>query len=302
MRLLNLLFCMFLNLVRALSSGGGIMTKAFTRHSLGGGSMELAVVPMFSDNYGYIIVDRASKEVALVDPADPNPVMDALKEMGLTPTQLWCTHYHDDHQGGNDAFKKAFPDMHIYGPSKEPIHVIDSKMGDGASFTFGQKMKVKVMHVPCHTKGHIAFYGETEGGADEDTVRILAPGDTLFMGGCGRFFEGTAEEMLSNMNKLMQLPEDTVVCSAHEYTEANYKFLNSLDKETCGEVYEQVCSTRKDGKFTLPTSIGAEKLTNLFMKCNEERVQALVSAAVGLDTKGDPAATMKHLRELKNSY
>ena len=289
--------------VRSFSSNS-VRMASFTKHSLGGGSVELAVVPMFSDNYGYIIIDKKSKEVALVDPADPPPVMNALMEMGLTPTQLWCTHYHDDHQGGNEAFKSKFPDIHIYGPSKEPIRVIDSKMDDGSSFTFGENINVKVMHVPCHTKGHIAFYGESldnvEGSAG--TIRILAPGDTLFMGGCGKFFEGNAGEMLSNMNRLMQLPDDTVVCSAHEYTQSNYKFLNSIDAETCGQVYKEVCSKRAEGKFTLPTTIGAEKQSNLFMKCNEERVQAIVSAAAGVNTKGDPTATMKHLRELKNSF
>ena len=272
----------------------------YVKHSLGGGSVELALVPMFDDNYGYIIVDTATKDVALVDPADPPPVFEALKDMGLKPTQLWCTHYHDDHQGGNAAFKKEFPDMHIYGPSKEPIEVIDSKMDDGSSFSFGQNMKVSVIHVPCHTKGHIAFYGETEGA--DSSVKILAPGDTLFMGGVGKFFEGTAEEMLANMDRLVQLPDDTIVCSAHEYTQGNFAFANHLDEETCGETYKQVLATRAEGKFTLPTTIGAEKKTNLFMMCNDERLQGLVSAAAGQDTKGDPAATMKMLRSLKNNF
>lgn len=270
------------------------------KHSLGGGSIEVALVPMFDDNYGWVIHDTVTKDVALVDPADPPPMMAALKEMGLKPTQLWCTHFHDDHQGGNAAFKKEFPDMHIYGPSKEPIDVIDSKMDDGSTFDFGQNMKVKVMHTPCHTTGHIVYYGETQG--TNNCVRVLAPGDTLFKGGVGKFFEGTAEEMLANMDRLVQLPEDTLVCSAHEYTESNYKFANSLDEDTCGETYKEVLTTRSEGKPTLPTTIGAEKKANLFMMCHNERLQGLVSKASGEDTLGNPAATMKMLRELKNNF
>ena len=277
------------------------IASSYVKHSLGkSGLFELAVVPMFSDNYGYIIIDNDSKEVALVDPSDPPPVMKALKELNLTPTQLWCTHYHDDHQGGNAAFKKEFPSMHIYGPSLEPIKVIDSKMADGDLFEFGRNMKVKVIHVPCHTKGHIAFYGETNVGEE---ISILAAGDTLFTGGCGRFFEGTADQMLVNMNKFNQLPDRTVVCPAHEYTEANYKFLDSLDPEICGPVYAKVKAERAKGKFTVPTTIGAEKASNLFMKCNDERVQDLVSDRAGSnEARGDPVATMKLMRELKNSF
>ena len=267
------------------------------KHSLGGGKVELAVVPMFSDNYGYIIIDKENDAVALVDPADPQPIMDALKEMKIIPTALFTTHYHNDHQGGNDAFKKAYPDMHIYGPSHEVIKVIDEKLDDGDTFAFGN-CAVSVMHVPCHTKGHIAYYLENK----EANVRILAPGDTLFVGGCGRFFEGTPEQMLSNMNRLSELPDDTVVCPAHEYTEANYKFLNAVDPQRCGEVYRQVCAARAEGKFTVPTTIGQEKATNLFMKCNDASVQALVTAYGAADTVGDAVKTMGSLREQKNSF
>lgn len=270
--------------------------SSYVKHSLGG-NLELAVVPMFSDNYGYVIINTAVKEAALVDPADPDPVMEALRDMGVKPTQLWCTHYHNDHQGGNAAFKKAFPDMEILGPSKEPIEVIDTKLEDGATFKFGG-MDVSVMHVPCHTKGHIAFYSEDKSA----NVRILAAGDTLFAGGCGRFFEGTPAEMLSNMNRLGELPDDTVVCPAHEYTEANYKFLNSLDPETVGEVFRQVQIRRAEGKFTVPTTIGAEKETNYFMKCNEPHIQAIIAKAAGVAVSGDSVLTMKSLREMKNEF
>lgn len=252
---------------------------------------------MFNDNYGYVIVDKERKAAALVDPADPEPVMSALREMSVTPTQLWCTHYHADHQGGNAAFKEAYPAMEILGPSLEPIDVIDTRLEDGATFRFGG-MEVSVMHVPCHTKGHIAFYGEVK----SENVRILAAGDTLFAGGCGRFFEGTAEQMLSNMDRLGQLPEDTVVCPAHEYTEANYRFLHSLDPQTVGGVFKQVQAARAEGKYTVPTTIGAEKSTNLFMKCNEARVQSIVAEAAGVDARGDSALTMKALRQLKNDF
>ena len=296
--MLRILLCLLLMLTRALSVATR-MSSTFVKHSLGSAdsNMELAVVPMFSDNYGYILIDKERKEACLVDPADPPPVMSALKEMGVTPTQLWCTHYHADHQGGNAAFKSAYPDMEILGPSKEKIDVIDRKLEDGTTFKFGD-MDVSVMHVPCHTKGHIAFYGEKKSGG----VRILAAGDNLFAGGCGRFFEGTAEQMLNNMDRLGQLPEDTVVCPAHEYTEANYRFLNSLDPAAVGAVFKQVQATRAEGKYTVPTTIGAEKKTNYFMKCNEAHVQAVVADAAGVDVNGNAVQTMQILREMKNAF
>ena len=285
----------FLILMLTRSFGATItrMSSTFVKHNLSQ-TTQLVVVPMFTDNYGYLIVNKRRNEVALVDPADPEPVMPVLRELGLTPTQLWCTHYHRDHQGGNAAFKEAYPDIEILGPSLEPIEVIDTKLEDGATFKFGD-MKVTVMHVPCHTRGHIAFYGEEK----SENIRILAAGDTLFAGGCGRFFEGTPEQMLSNMDRIGQLPEDTVVCPAHEYTESNYRFLNSLDPATVGQVYQQVQAARADGRYTVPTTIGAEKKTNLFMKCNEARVQSIVAEAAGIDVRGDSALTMNALRQLQ---
>ena len=121
-------------------------------------------------------------------------------------------------------------------------------------------------------------------------------GDTLFVGGCGRFFEGTPAQMLNNMDKFATLPDDTLVCCAHEYTESNFKFLASIDAARCGARYEEIRALRAGFEPTVPSTIGDEKRYNLFMNCREESVQSSVDCA------GSPENTMARLRELKNSF
>jgi hydroxyacylglutathione hydrolase len=252
------------------------------------------VIPMFSDNYAYVVIDKESKQAAVVDPGEGQPVITRVKEMevqGLCRlTQLWCTHKHSDHAGGNEAFKAAFPSLLVIGTQHEPIPALTQGVTEGSSFTLGST-HVRVFSVPCHTAGHVAFVV----GSGEETH--LFPGDTLFVGGCGRFFEGTGENMLKNMDRFEQeLNPQTLVYPAHEYTESNYKFLANLDPEGCGAAYEEVKEKRRQGLYTVPTTIEKELSTNLFMKCREARVQALVG------TSGDPEATMNALRQRKNNF
>ena len=156
-------------------------------------SVEVILVPMFTDNYGYIVIDKASKKGAVVDPGDPAPVLAKVKQLEaegkMTLSQLWCTHKHGDHTGGNEAFKAAFGHLEVLGTQYESVPALTRGVGEGSEFTLGES-SVKVLHVPCHTTGHVAFL-VTSGGTP-----ALFPGDTLFMGGCGRFFEGDGRDML----------------------------------------------------------------------------------------------------------
>jgi hydroxyacylglutathione hydrolase len=259
-------------------------------------TLELIVVPMFQDNYGYIIIDKASHHAAVVDPADHTVMLEAMK---LVPNvelkQLWCTHKHEDHCGGNTAFASAFPGLEVYGPKEEFVPAVTHPCEDGASFTLGST-RVRVLHVPCHTRGHIAFF------ADTGSAHILASGDCLFTGGCGRFFEGVPEEMLTIMDKFSQLPDDTICLPAHEYTLGNFQFNASVDP-SLRDALESVRGQRDRGEFTVPTTIHAEKRLNLFMMTRTERMQGLVAeAAHDPAAIGDPVKTMELLRKMKNSF
>jgi hydroxyacylglutathione hydrolase len=311
LRVSYFLTCMFVALshrvpvtkfaARLFSTRSFGMTTTVT-HSLGkspSSGIDITIVPMFDDNYGYIIVDKATNQAAVVDPADSAPMFSVLQSLpDIELKQLWATHKHDDHVGGNVAFKKQYPSLEVIGTGYEHVPELTQPVKDGDVFTMGS-LSIRVLHVPCHTTGHVAFYVEDE--AKE--ARVVCTGDTLFVGGVGKFFEGTAEEMLVNMNRLSALPDDTVVCCAHEYTQSNLKFLQSIDPEICGAIYEEVVEKRKNGIFTVPTSIGKEKEYNCFIKCNDERIQQLTSKALGDSSIiGHPNLVMKALREMKNNF
>lgn len=242
------------------------------------------------------MIDRTSQRAAAVDPADHEAVLGALKKMkDISITQVWCTHKHDDHAGGNLAFATAYPNIHIYGPSQESTAVpgISHPCTEGTAFNLGN-ISVTVMHLPCHTRGHIAFYAG----------QVLCAGDTLFTGGCGRFFEGSAEEMLQNMDRLSLLPDETVCCPAHEYTLGNLAFNSFIDPDLRA-VFEEVNAQRQRGQFTVPTTIAAEKYHNLFMRTKERRIQQLVAAAAGAtyhNKEIDAVTTMSLLRKMKNEF
>lgn len=257
---------------------------------------DVHLVPMFSDNYGLILVDRATNMAALVDPGDPSPVIKVAKELGVKVELALITHKHNDHVGGNQAVQQSFPEISIVGTGYEEIPHVTKKVKEGDSFVMGS-LKIEVIHVPCHTKGHVMYY-VTSNDPEADPSKncpILFSGDTLFVGGCGRFFEGTATQMLKNMDRLATLPPATQVYCAHEYTLGNLKFLSSVDPEVSTKVLAEVIEKRNANVPTVPTTIGREMEYNLFMKCREERTQALMN-------RHNPIDTMAILRELKNKF
>ena len=256
---------------------------------------DVFLVPMFSDNYGHILVDRTTNKAALIDPADCDPVIKAVKSMGLDVEMVLITHKHSDHCGGNDGVKRAYPSVRILGPGYEPIPGATESVHDGDAIALGNLM-ISVIHTPCHTKGHVGYFVTPTSSGDDagGTSPVLFPGDTLFVGGCGRFFEGTAADMLHNMDTFAKLPPETQVFCAHEYTVSNLKFLASVDPE-CGKVLDEMQDTRRQGLPTVPSTIGKELTYNLFMKTREPRVQSLVGT-------GSAEETMARLREMKNTF
>jgi hydroxyacylglutathione hydrolase len=228
-------------------------------------SIEVVRIPVLSDNYVWLVRENTSGEVMVVDPAVAAPVLAKADELGWKITQIWNTHWHPDHTGGNAEIKaavqKAGGGCTIVGPAAEydRIPTLDLQVEEGEMVQLGTTM-AEVLSVPAHTSGHIAYYFAYEG--------LVFVGDTLFALGCGRLFEGTADQMFANMRKLEALPGETVVYCAHEYTQSNgrYALVAEPDNVALQDRMVAVNAARAAGEPTVPTTIALERSTNPFMR------------------------------------
>jgi hydroxyacylglutathione hydrolase len=223
-------------------------------------SLEVIRIPVLSDNYVWLVRENTSGAVMVVDPAVAEPVLDKAAELGWTITHIWNTHWHPDHTGGNAAIKAA-TGCTITGPAAEAgrIPTLDVQVRGGDVVTLGET-KAQVIDVPAHTAGHIAFHFDYEG--------IAFVGDTLFAMGCGRLFEGTADQMFDNMRKLEALPDNTVIYCAHEYTQSNGRYALVAEPGNAALIarMNDVDAARARGEPTVPTTIALERATNPFMR------------------------------------
>lgn len=215
-------------------------------------------VPAFSDNYIWLVHDDASGETAVVDPGDAGPALAEAERRGWRISQIWNTHWHGDHTGGNVAVKDA-TGCNISGPATENIPGIDRPLGEGDELRLGGHVG-RVIEVPGHTLGHIALIFEE--------ARIAFVGDTLFAMGCGRLFEGTPAQMFSSLQWLASLPDDTLLYCAHEYTLSNARFAAHVEPQNnaVSERLKHVEQLREAGTITLPTSVAEELATNPFVR------------------------------------
>lgn len=225
--------------------------------------IEVVRIPALSDNYIWLVHEPASGETAVIDPAEAAPVLAEADRRGWKITQIWNTHWHPDHVGGN-ADIKAATGCRITGPRAEEdrIDTLDVTVREGDGVSLGG-VRGAVIDVPAHTSGHIAFHLPAE--------KAVFVGDTLFPMGCGRLFEGTAEQMFDNMRKLAALPDDTSVYCAHEYTQSNgrYALVAEPDNDALAERMVEVDAMRARGEPTVPTTIGLERATNPFMRARD---------------------------------
>ena len=223
-------------------------------------ALEIVRIPVLSDNYVWLVHEPVSGETMVVDPAVAPPVLEKAEELGWKISQIWNTHWHPDHTGGNAEIKQA-TGCTITGPAAEAgrIPTLDVQVKGGDVVRLGD-VAADVLDVPAHTAGHIAFHFA------EDKAAFV--GDTLFAMGCGRLFEGTAEQMFGNMRALEALGDDTAIYCAHEYTLSNGRFALTVEPENTALVQRmaEVVALRDRGEPTVPTTIALEKATNPFMR------------------------------------
>jgi hydroxyacylglutathione hydrolase len=225
-------------------------------------AIDVIRIPVLNDNYVWLVHEPTSGATMVVDPAVAAPVLAEATARGWKITDIWNTHWHPDHTGGNAEIKAATGCM-ITGPAAEAerIPTLDVLVNGGDVVRLGA-LEATVIDVPAHTAGHIAYHFSSEAAA--------FVGDTLFAMGCGRLFEGTAAQMFENMAKLALLPDATTVYCAHEYTQSNGRYALVAEPENRALIARmtQVDAARARGEATVPTTIGDEKATNPFMRAS----------------------------------
>lgn len=221
----------------------------------------VTLIPVLNDNYAYLL-EADNGDIGVVDPGEAGPVIEYLESKNLKPDVIFLTHHHGDHIGGVPQMME-WHRCEIAGPSKEMgrIDNMDILLDEFSVYHFGGE-EVTVLETPGHTKGHISLYFPEN--------KLLFVGDTLFVMGCGRLFEGTAEQMWESFEKIMALPDDTKIYCGHEYTISNAEFCLQVEPENekLKARYDEVKALRTQDKPTVPTTLGEEKETNVFLRAD----------------------------------
>lgn len=235
--------------------------------SIATSSVEIVQFPCLNDNYGYLIHDKISNLTACVDTPDANAIEHYLDQMDWRLNFILNTHHHFDHVGGNLALKQKTR-CQIVGPRADTDRIpgIDISVGEGDIFEFGASNAL-IYDTPGHTRGHIVYYFAN--------AKAAFVGDTLFALGCGRLFEGSAEQMWTSLQKLLLWPDDTRIYCAHEYTQANARFALTIEPENTDLISRsrEIDRLRNAGKSTIPTTIGLERKTNPFLRPHSLNLQ-----------------------------
>ncbi|MDG2990416.1 hydroxyacylglutathione hydrolase [Candidatus Synechococcus calcipolaris G9] len=250
--------------------------------------MEIHRIPVLRDNYIFLLHDPATATAAIVDPAIAPPVLAKLQELGATLTAIFNTHHHWDHVDGNEELEQAYPEVVIYGGVGDRGRIPGQQVFlEGGDRVFLGDQTFEVLFIPGHTRAHIAYV----------TPGHVFCGDTLFAGGCGRLREGTPAQMMASLEQLRQLPGETQVWCAHEYTQKNLEFALTVEPENVAlqERYQGVIERRKNHESTIPTTIALEKATNPFLRWHEPAIQSAVNGTSDLQT-------FTRLRGLKDQF
>jgi hydroxyacylglutathione hydrolase len=258
--------------------------------------MAIIPVPQLSDNYAYLVVDDASKQCGVVDCAQADKVLAEVSRRGLQLIAVLPTHWHYDHVGGNEDLVRALPGLRVYGARGEHgrIPAQTQAVDDGDTVEVGS-LKGRVIGIPAHTNGHIAYYFAG--------LNAVFTGDTLFIAGCGRVFEGRAQTMVESLAKLAALPDSTQVYCGHEYTEKNLRFALTLEpnNQALKTKYQWAQNVRAEGKYTIPSSIGEEKQFNPFLRTDSAELRRSLKQ-LAPDLADDKVAIFAKARELKDKF
>ncbi|GJE86941.1 hydroxyacylglutathione hydrolase [Phanerochaete sordida] len=267
--------------------------------------MKVIPVPVRDDNYAYLLVDEKSGKALAVDPYDVPKVQGAAAQAGVDLAGSLTTHHHHDHSGGNKAFLMltaaiivttqagSYPSVPIYGGSNQ-APAVTNLVKDKDEITFGN-ITIRCLHTPCHTQDSICYYATPNDGSGSHPGAVFT-GDTLFVAGCGRFFEGTAPEMRAALTYLGTLPDTTLVYNGHEYTKGNLAFAKSVEPDN--EALQRIDALLKQSPATTGVStIGDEKEWNPFIRLGSASIRKNIDAANASDDD-----VMQKLRELKNNF
>jgi hydroxyacylglutathione hydrolase len=252
--------------------------------------MRIKQIPVLQDNYSYLLIDDTTKQAALIDTADDlEQLLPAIEAEQVTLTHILNTHHHFDHSGGNEKLLALYPSLIVVGGAHDAdkIFGITQRVAHGDTLQIGA-LKGQVIHIPCHTRGHVAYlFGDA-----------LFSGDTLFVAGCGRFFEGDAAQMHQALNvAFAKLPGNTRVHCGHEYTVSNLRFAVSVEPNNVAakQKLSWAQAQREQGLSTIPSTLTEELSYNPFMRVSSPDIQLATSSH-------EPVEVMNQLRTLKNNF
>lgn len=257
--------------------------------------MHIYQLPVLQDNYIFLLHDAGQNQAAVVDPAEAEPVLTKLQALGANLTAIFNTHHHSDHVGGNRTLIRHYPQVAVYGGEADrgriPGQQVYLEEGDRVEFS---GREARVLFVPGHTRAHIAYYFPPIPG--EEWGELFC-GDTLFAGGCGRLFEGTPLQMVSSLSKIRDLPPQTRIWCAHEYTLKNLQFALTVDGDNAAlqQRFQEVERIRQQQQPTVPSSLAMEQLTNPFLRWDQPELQAAMKSH-------DPVQTFARLRGKKDLF
>jgi len=255
-------------------------------------TLELIIVPCLADNYAYILHEIETETTSVVDVPEAAPILQVLTARGLKLRHILLTHHHNDHIAGVETLAQA-TGARVIGAASDANRLppLDVAVRPGQSFPLGVE-QYEVMAADGHTIGHIAYYLPKAG--------LLFSGDSLMSWGCGRLFEGSPAQMFDTLDRMAGLPGDTLVCSGHEYTEANGRFALSLEPDNTALLkrMQDVRATRADGRPTVPAKLSLERETNPFLRSRDPELRA----ALGLADDASPLAVFTEARTRKDRF
>ena len=256
--------------------------------------MKVIVVPCLHDNYSYIIFDEQNHEAAVVDPSEAWPVLRELEKHQLSLQAVLCTHHHADHVGGLEDIIEELGSVRVLGfkGDHSRIPLLNELLADGQEFSVCG-VTGAMLHTPGHTTGGVVYHLENH----------LFTGDTLFCGGCGRLFEGTAVQMLASLEKIMGCDPDTLIYCGHEYTQVNLSFARQVEPDNQDTIKRlaKVQSDRARGLPSVPSTLADERKTNPFLRCREPALVRQVQATHAVKDS-TPEALFAFVRGLRNNY